>query len=131
MMTADVKLARIANIILRVADLKRSMAFYGGTLGMTLNFNFENFAFYDGGEVTLALNQTSAGAGEAGKQLTEIVFDVEDIHAAYEALAERGVKFSRPPRIVTQDATHDVFATDFRDPDGHALSIMGRVPRRD
>jgi catechol 2,3-dioxygenase-like lactoylglutathione lyase family enzyme len=129
-MTADVKLARIANIILRVADLKRSMGFYGQTLGMTLKFNFEGFAFYDGGGVTLALNESKAGAGDAGKQLTEIVFDVEDIHAAYESLAERGVTFGRPPRIVTQDATHDVLATDFRDPDGHALSIMGRVPRR-
>ncbi len=44
-------------------------------------------------------------------------------------LALRQVEFSREPRVVTSDATHDLLATDFRDPDGHVLSITGRGPR--
>ena len=49
---------------------------------------------------------------------------MEDIEAAYGTLRERGVAFRVAPRIVTGDK----LAADFRDPDGHVLSIFG--PRR-
>ena len=55
----------------------------------------------------------------------EVVFSVDDIEAAYQALRSRGVDFRREPRPVTGDQ----HAADFRDPDGHVLSIFGpRVP---
>jgi len=123
-----VKLERVAHVILRVADLQRSMQFFGDTLGMTPRFNFGDFAFFDGGGVTLALNQNKA-AVEFGRDLTEIVFECSDFHAAHRALQARGVTFARDPHIVTSDATHSVWACDFRDPDGHVLSITGRVPK--
>lgn len=122
------KLSRVAHVILRVSDLQRSMQFFSDTLGMTLRFNFGDFAFFDGGGVTLALNQNKAAA-EFGRDLTEIVFDCADFHAAHRALQSRGLTFAREPHIVTSDATHHVWACDFRDPDGHMLSITGRVPK--
>ena len=51
----------------------------------------------------------------------EIVFHVEDIDAAYGQLRGRGVEFCVEPRIVTGEQ----LAADFRDPDGHVLSILG------
>src|SRR5438270_98376 len=118
---------RISNIILRVSDLKRSTAFYQEQLGMTLKFAFPGFAFFDGGGIALALNENKSVPSDTS--LTEVVFETPDIHATYAALMARGIEFTRQPRVVTSDATHDLMATDFRDPDGHVLSITGRVPR--
>ena len=53
-----------------------------------------------------------------------MVFSVEDIDAAHQALRSRGVEFRREPRVVTGDQ----HAADFRDPDGHVLSIFGPRP---
>jgi predicted enzyme related to lactoylglutathione lyase len=63
-------------------------------------------------------------AAPADERRVEIVFNVEDIQAAHAALSARGVAFRIAPRPVTGDR----HAADFRDPDGHALSIFG--PRR-
>jgi len=59
------------------------------------------------------------GGGEVLRR--EIVFHVEDIDAAYGQLRGRGVEFCVEPRIVTGEQ----LAADFRDPDGHVLSILG------
>jgi len=127
-MESDIRLRKIAQVILRVADLKRSMAFFGETLGLTLKFSFEGFAFYAVEGIDLILNESKT-ARDAGHDLTEIVFECADIHAAHAELKTRGVAFSREPRVVTSDATHDLYAVDFRDPDGHILSLTSQVPR--
>lgn len=119
----------ISNIILRVGDLRQSVGFYRDVLGLTLKFEVPGWAFFDCGGLTLALNESKTAAIAPSSQSTEVVFDTEDIHAAYAALGSRGVAFTRAPRVVTTDATHDTLATDFRDPDGHAFSIMGRVEK--
>lgn len=127
-MGSNIWLNKVAQVILRVADLKRSMAFFGETLGLPLKFNFENFAFYAAGGIDLVLNE-SKSAKEFGADLTEITFECEDIQTTYAGLRTRGVAFAREPRVVTGDATHDLYAVDFRDPDGHVLSLTGRVAR--
>lgn len=128
-------LSRIAHVILRVSDLPRSVAYYKDMLGLTMQASFPGFAFFAAGGVTLVLNENKAAAAAAGRvpdgvPATEIVFETTDIHAAHAALKSRGVAFAREPRVVTSDATHDTLATDFCDPDGHVLSITGRVARR-
>ena len=76
----------------------------------------------------IALNESREMAAGAGMAV-EIAFDCPDIQGAYEALKARGVTFGREPRVVTSDATHDLLATDFGDPDGHVLSITGRAAK--
>jgi len=127
-MGSNIWLSKVAQVILRVADLKRSMAFFGETLGLPLKFNFENFAFYAAGGIDLVLNE-SKSAKEFGAGLTEITFECEDIQTTHAGLRTRGVAFAREPRVVTGDQTHDLYAVDFRDPDGHVLSLTGRVAR--
>ena len=63
------------------------------------------------GEQALRLGTVMLGAGRWS----------EDIDAAHRQLRERGVAFRVEPRIVTGDQ----LAADFRDPDGHVLSILG------
>jgi catechol 2,3-dioxygenase-like lactoylglutathione lyase family enzyme len=51
----------------------------------------------------------------------EIAFAVDHVKPAHQALRALGVEFKREPRIITGTT----WATDFRDPDGHVLSIVG------
>lgn len=112
----------IDNIILAVHDMDRSLAFYRDAVGLEVRMTSPEFAFLQAGVVTLCLRR-SAGAAEATATGTgvEVVFSVSDIHEAYAALTAKGVKFRVEPRVVTGT----LWAADFRDPDGHVLSIFG------
>jgi catechol 2,3-dioxygenase-like lactoylglutathione lyase family enzyme len=112
----------IGIVMLGVSDLSRSVAYYRDTLGLPVVFASDEFAFLKAGAVTLALRHAAPlpEAREDGR--TELVFTVEDIDRAHERLQERGVAFRIAPRVVTGDQ----FAADFRDPDGHVLSIFGQ-----
>lgn len=54
---------------------------------------------------------------------TEVVFQVDDVQAAFDALRKRGVAFDSAPH----NATGSEWAANFRDPDGHRLSIFGPI----
>ncbi len=119
--STDVKLSKVGNIMLGVTSLEKSLRFYRDVLGLSVQFAIEEFAFLDGGGVTIAL-RGAPNLGEPGDVLrTEVVFEVDDIDAAHRSLKARGVLFRIEPRVVTGDR----YATDFRDPDGHVLSIFG------
>lgn len=122
---------KVSNIILRVADMARSVAFYRDQVGLPLRFASEEFSGFDAGGLTLMLNRPDrmAEAASAGlAALTEIVLEAPDIVAAHAALRQRGVAFRLEPRVVTSDGKRDLLAADFRDPDGHVLSLTGWVP---
>ncbi len=118
------KLSRLGIVMLTVDDLNRSTAFYRDVLGLPFQFGSPEFAFFDGGGVTLCLREGPRGAAPVQEGRTEFVFTVDDVDAAHAALTARGVAFRVEPRVVTGDQ----LAADFRDPDGHVLSIFG--PRR-
>ena len=117
----SVALSRIGVVMLGVTDLGRSLAFYRDTLGLPLRGTGGEFAFLDAGGITLALRETPDLGAPSDDRRVEVVFSVEDIQAAHASLRSRGVEFRREPRVVTGDQ----HAADFRDPDGHVLSIFG------
>ncbi len=108
-------------VILSVTDLNRSIEFYRDRLGLKLTSTNEDFAFFDAGGITIALRGGHPKADPADLASTEIAFGVDHVKPAYQALTKAGVAFRRQPRIVTGTT----WATDFRDPDGHVLSIVG------
>jgi catechol 2,3-dioxygenase-like lactoylglutathione lyase family enzyme len=113
------RLSKASIVILSVTDLNKSVDFYRDRLGLKLTTTNEDFAFFDAGGFTLALR---AGlADRSNLTATEIAFAVEHVKAAHLALRTQGVEFKREPRVITGTT----WATDFRDPDGHALSIVG------
>jgi len=124
-MVQGILLTRIGVLILGVTDLRRSLSFYRDTLGLQLRGTGGEFAFLDAGGVTLALREQK-DLGQATNGRVEFVFSVDDVSAAHESLRSRGVEFRLEPRIVTGDR----YAADFRDPDGHVLSIFGPSPER-
>ena len=47
------------------------------------------------------------------------------------AMKARGIVFVPDPRVVNNDGAPDLYTTGFRDPDGHLLSVIGWVVRRE
>ena len=58
----------------------------------------------------------------ASFKLSRIGIIMLSVTDAHRALTARGVAFRVEPRVVSGDD----FAADFRDPDGHVLSIFGK-----
>ncbi len=77
-----VGLSKLGTIMLGVRDMERSIAFYREVLGLAVRFAGPEFAFLDGGGVTLALRSTANLGGGGDERRTELVFDVDDIDAA-------------------------------------------------
>ena len=118
---ADGSTLRASRIILRVADLKASIA---------LQTTFDEFAVFGGDGVTVMLQQidrksSSPSTGLAA--LTEVVLESPDVMSSYEAMKARGVVFLREPFAATTDGNRVLYAANFRDPDGHVLSVTGWV----
>ena len=114
-----------SNLILRVSDLERSIAFYEGKLGLRLLGRGQGWAFLNAGGITLALREESASTPDTPP--TELVFEVTEIGGSYDTLSADGVDFRVEPRMVTGDEHRQLHAADFTDPDGHVLSITGWV----
>ncbi len=110
--------------MLGVRDMDRALAFYRDALGLAVQFAAGGFAFLKAGGAAVVLRHAADLPETDDERRVELVFHVEDIDGAHRALRERGVAFRVAPRIVTGDR----LAADFRDPDGHVLSIFG--PRR-
>lgn len=121
MSSTGFKLSQISHVMLGVSKLTPAVAFYRDVLGLALQHQFEGFAFFAAGGVTLALSEGLAQARPEKAGAVEIVFGVDDVLAAHEALVARGVRFTQEPRNVTGA----MWAANFTDPDGHLLSIFG------
>jgi len=108
--------------MLGAKDLTRSIEFYRDRLGLELRNQTPGFAFFNAGSVTLCVNEPLARvAGDAMNGATEFAFPVEHVRDAYQALQAKGVVFTREPRNVFGSS----WAANFKDPDGHQLSIFG------
>ncbi|HMD33253.1 MAG TPA: VOC family protein [Candidatus Acidoferrales bacterium] len=115
------RLSRVGTILLGVTHMPRSIAFYRDTLGLPLAAQFESFAFFNAGTITLALSEGLARAIPQIAGATEVVFSVDGVRQAHKALHEEGVAFTIEPRQVAGPN----WAANFDDPDGHHLSIFG------
>jgi lactoylglutathione lyase len=112
---------KISHVMLGVESTARALSFYHDILGLPVQGEHPGFAFLDAGGFTLALSEGLAKASENRVGATELVFGVEDVTAAYDALRANGVTFLNAPRAVAGP----MFAANFTDPDGHRLSIFG------
>jgi catechol 2,3-dioxygenase-like lactoylglutathione lyase family enzyme len=111
--------ATLAFVMLGSSDLDVAVAFYGEILGLRLSGRFDNFAFFETGETTLALSGELAAAGDAGPT-QECVFGVASVSRTHAALKDR-IAFINEPRPVNAQN----WAVNFRDPDGHYCSFYG------
>jgi catechol 2,3-dioxygenase-like lactoylglutathione lyase family enzyme len=117
----DYKLTQVSHVMLGVQDVTRALTFYRDKLGLSVQREFPGFAFMNAGAVTLCLSEPAAKIRGRVAGAGEIVFSVDDVTAAYQALRGKGVEFTHEPRSVTPTA----WVANFDDPDGNHLSIIG------
>ena len=112
---------KVSHVMLGVSEIERSVKFYRDQLGFSLQNRFESFAFFDAGTMTLALSGDIWNHAGKAPGAMQVVFGVENVKATYVALKAKGVEFMNEPRNVNGRE----WAANFRDPDGHLLSIFG------
>ena len=123
--TTEFRISRIGQIHIPVQDLARATRFYRETLGMVFLFEVPRMAFFDCGGIRLMLGVPEDGS--AAKPATIIYYQVDDIHAAYETLKSRGVRFEDKPHFVAKLASGDLWMTFLRDSEDNMLSITSEV----
>jgi methylmalonyl-CoA/ethylmalonyl-CoA epimerase len=118
----DFGLTRIGQVAVPVADLERAVRFYRDTLGMPFLFQAPpGLAFFDLTGIRLMLDgsaQAHAGNG------CVIYYQVDDLQAAFGALAERGVRFETQPHLVAKMPDHELWMAFLRDPDRNLIALM-------
>jgi catechol 2,3-dioxygenase-like lactoylglutathione lyase family enzyme len=117
----DYKLTQVSVVMLGVQDVARALGFYRDKLGLEVQRQIPGFAFLNGGVITLCLSEPAVKARGQVAGAGEVVFTVQDVGAAYEALKGKGVQFTHEPRSITPTAR----VANFDDPDGNHLSIYG------
>jgi catechol 2,3-dioxygenase-like lactoylglutathione lyase family enzyme len=103
-------------LTLRVADVDRSIAFYGTILGLEVLHRTQHFALLELPNTKLGLH----GGGSAGPTSVNLHLRVPDLDAAYTWLKERGVTFEGEPR--TQP--WGLRSVSFLDPDGYTIELI-------
>ena len=105
-------------VYLFVSDMDRAVAFYGDTLGLSLEYRAGNdWAQFEAGPIKLGLHAAASGEGRPGGT---VAFTVTDLEASRAGLAAHGVSIGHEgggergePRFV-----------EFADPDGNALALF-------
>jgi len=123
----DLSGATVGQILIPVEDLDRAISFYRDTLGLRFLFAAPpKMSFFQTGNVRLLVgvpeNERLQQRGST------VYFKVADIHGVHRTLVERGVTFAAEPHLVHRTPTSELWLTEFQDPDGNALALMGENP---
>ena len=115
--TKPFHLDKVGYVMLGVASVPAAVEFYHGRLGLAVTMQTDDLAFFNAGSVSIAVSS------EAGRKVgdEEVVFTVEHVEGAFDALSRAGITFEHKPHALTESA----WAANFRDPDGHLLSVYG------
>ena len=123
---ATSRLGAIGQISLSIRDVTRAERFYGDILGLPHVFTFGDLAFFDADGTRLYLHRKDDPDWRPGSVL---YFLVDDIDAAQESFAARGVRFTGAPHVIYTDEATGVeeWMTFFGDGEGNTLALMSRV----
>lgn len=113
-------LPALSMVMLGVRDLQKSLRFYQ-KLGVKVCQQVPGYAFLETGAVSLILSEPAAKASQKIAGATEIIFSADDVTGHHAVLQQLGVEFTYPPHHVSGP----MWAANFRDPDGHLLTLFG------
>jgi catechol 2,3-dioxygenase-like lactoylglutathione lyase family enzyme len=120
----------IAQINVVVHDLKKAVAFYRDTLGLTLLFEIPTSAFLDCGGVRVMLALPEPHHPELDHPPSIIYYRVDDIAAAAAALKGKGVKLEGEPHVVGQMGDKDIWIGHFYDHENNLHALTSETERR-
>jgi len=108
-------------------DLEAAAAFYGETLGLRRSVYYpeRNFAEFETDNLTLSVYNPEQMGMDHNRNPNPIALHVDDVPAAREEFAARGVEFMG--ETLDTGVCHMAF---FADPDGNALMLHGRYAPR-
>jgi catechol 2,3-dioxygenase-like lactoylglutathione lyase family enzyme len=117
-------------IMLLVADLDRSLAFYRDTLEFDVIDSAPGGAVlaYGGGRLLL---RPQADMSPVDRRVIHLHIEVPDVDAAYQGLRAKGVEFAHKPRVLSRGDKLELWAARFRDPDGHGIALTQWRDRQD
>jgi predicted enzyme related to lactoylglutathione lyase len=123
MPASGAQVTALRQVALTVSDVEKSIAFYRDAVGLPFLFSAgPTLAFLDIGGIRLMLG---APEGEFKPGLSSVLyFLVADIEEAQRAMAERGVSFPKPPAMIAKMPDHELWLSEFRDPDGNPMALM-------
>lgn len=116
----------VQQIALVQHNIPGAIVFYRDVLGLTLEFESPNLAFFHAGSVRLMLTPPSAPEFDHANSV--IYFDVQDATAAYAEVVARGAHAERAPTIVGRTATHEIVIGFISDPEGNLLGLAEQRP---
>lgn len=112
----------LSYVMVMVADMDRSLAFYKDKLGLQATLETPYWSELQAGGVRLALHAGGEGTppGKSTAGMASLGFNVSDLDATHAVLVERGVSFTQPPTVREQEGIKLAVATD---PDGLVLNF--------
>jgi catechol 2,3-dioxygenase-like lactoylglutathione lyase family enzyme len=117
-------LAGVAQIALTSADPPALVAWYRDVLGLPVLFEASGMTFFQSGATRLMIGPNHHGASIGGADIT-VYFEPRDWTAAEASLAQRGVSFTHDAQIVQRAPGRELALRAFKDPEGHALALLG------
>lgn len=116
-------LGPIGQISRKVRNIEQSIAWYGNELGLRHLYTFGKLAFFDCGGTRLFLEESADRSDES-----VLYFRVPDIHAAYDELGKRGIRFSSAPHLIHRHSDGmEEWMAFFDDLEGRPLALMCQV----
>ncbi len=110
-----------AGVIMWTGNLAPMLAFYRDILQLPVHSVHSGFAAFEVNGIRLSVGLHSEVHGPASDRTRIMVnLGVNDIQAAYAALAGRGVEFVRPPEREHWGG----WVATFSDPDGNLLQLL-------
>ena len=123
----DLSNAKVAQLLIPVADFESGVAFYRDVLGLPFLFAAPpQMAFFNCGGVRLLVGVLPQG--QAAQRGSAIYFQVADIAAVYASLKDKGVDFRAVPHIIRRTPSSELWLAEFVDPDGNQLALMSETP---
>jgi lactoylglutathione lyase len=125
--------SKVDYVMVRVSDMRRSVAFYRDTLGLPLKFESPEWSEFETGTTTLALHGSPPAAvsepatpAAPAAGTCALGFSVPDLNSTYAELRERGARFVVPP---TEQPKEGIRLAVCIDPDGLTISFTEPLPR--
>ena len=118
--------ATVGQLLVRVEDFDRGVAFYRDALGLPFLFSAPpQMAFFMCGAVRLLVGVPPPG--QKAQRGAGIYFRVSDIKSVHATLTGQGVRFQADPHIVHRTPSAELWLAEFSNPDGNQLALMSEV----